>query len=1092
MMRSSMTPPIEQQMYTRERRGVFRTTEGFDTVAASPGLDPAFIKKVLHPYCVYDAPAELTGRGEKDESKFPASMHLLHLESGETILGQNVYQATDFTGLRSAFFAHNYVLSPASMEEQMKRVDWLDTLFATSYDIEQGTELPALSKLPVTAEDAMPTGGSEGKFGLSATPNQILGALKIDETLFKRMLYAVMQSVAARRKVYIALDVAAEEVTAGAKALLRLLYRALPYAFRRQLGFMTFAKEPQAKKGIHVQFVERGTLRPKDRNTEKDFTFDLVSGRVTHADASVAKLPYAEFAWFLVQDQARAAAYYEFADEMLAGMEPGRDLSIEAYGELSVFYSLEQGVEDLYLNNKSEVLSGLLTYLKPEGAQQQRARLNELFLTLLSRELDSVRRENVPEEAVASRFGEYFRVAAPVVKTRIVDYFIYAANNARAQKRMRAVQELYAILDRDVQLHRAFFGKVLNNASLTKLLFEPYLDHQLKQTETAAGIIELVQRWVTAHPSLLQSALLLERSCAELRERLCSAPDPVESANKALQRVSVLDRITGKGALEPEITGYIGQSEVTSGTGQQAAHSSDRSMEVSSGRQQAVYQEALTKLADKLAYVINLYMIQDLDLERVNRDQLLQIDILQHGDEVRDWAARQGADVSARTNMMLVARAWLSGDDNAEEAIESLSLAERDELQRWTRRWLAAELQSHAGPAAYEALALAFYRGGSGSNRLDYSGLIQFVRSHTGQAEVLYAFFEWSGSQRMFVRASNAHKGYADAIINYFKSHDREAFRSKSAFRPYYAKAGKAMKPIYDRAKAELSSPLMRMLTGRKKKRWLGLLLLILIVGIAGGTYALMSNKAEPQAQPPAEQEPVVPAHPEEQLPDYIAYIVPSNKQEGKASQAELVIRFRSETGGIPFEKGKLQLLMDDQSMKELDVTEQWRSLNTEGKSNTTTAPASSPDSSAGNSSESKSGTREGAAGAADASSGSGTDDSVTGETDGAQQSSDASKQQTESSASGKTGTDQGKGEGSADAEAGKQGKSGDQVPSGGKNAAGNRGSSKPLTAAEADRLYRYGMQLALPKNILPEHVVSIQQGAEGSEIVIDLMQEPS
>lgn len=1083
MMRSSSTPPIEQQMYTRERRGVFRTTEGFDTVAASPGLDPSFIKKVLHPYCVYDAPAELTGRGEKDDSKFPASMHMLHLESGETILGQNVYQAADFTGLRSAFFAHNYVLSPASMEEYMKRVDWLDTMFATSYDIEQGTELPALSKLPVTAGKSVPAGDSEERFGPNTAPIQILSALKIDETMFKRMLYAVMQSVAARRKVYIALDVAAEEVAAAAKALLRLLYRVLPYAFRRLLGFMTFAKEPQAKKGIHVQFVERGTLRPKDRNTEKDFTFDLVSGRVTHADASVAKLPYAEFAWFLMQDQARAASFYEFADEMLAGMEPGRDLSIEAYGELSVFYSLDQGVEDLYLNNKSEVLSGLLTYLKPEGAQQQRSRLNELFLTLLSRELDSVRRENVPEEAVASRIGEYFRVAAPVVKIRIVDYFIYAVNNARAQKRMRAVQELYAILDRDVQLHQAFFDKVLTNASLTKLLFEPYLDHQLKQTETAAGIIELVQRWVTAHPSVIQSALLLERSCTELRERLCSAPDPVQSANKALQRVSVLDRITGNHALEQEITGYIGQSEVTAGPGQQPAHSLDQPTAIASGKQ-PVYQEALTKLADKLAYVINLFMIEDLDLERVNRDQLLQIDILQHGDEVRDWAARQGSDVAARTNMMLAARAWLSGDGKAEESMESLSLAERDELQRWTRRWLAAELQSHAGPAAYEALPMAFYRGGSGSNRLDYSGLIEFVRSHTGQAEVLYNFFEWSGSQRMFVRASNAHKGYADAIINYFKSHDREAFRSKSAFRPYYAKAGKAMKPIYDRAKAELASPLMRMLTGRKKKRLLGLLL-ILIAGIAGGSYALMSNKAEPQAQPPAEQQPAVPANPEEQLPDYIAYIVAATKQEGTESPAQLVIRFRSETGGIPFERGKLQLLMDDQSMKELDVTDQWQSLNAAGKPETTNDPASSSDSSASSSSESGSGTSEGAAGADTA-------DSTTSGTDGMQQPGDASTQQSDSTVSGQSEADQGKGEGSSDAEAGKQGETDNKGSSEGQTAGGITGSSKPLTAAEAERLYPYGMQIALPETVQPEHVVSIQHEAQGSKIVIDLMPEPS
>lgn len=36
---------IAQQMYTRERRGLFRSTEGFDTVAKSDSLDNNFIKK---------------------------------------------------------------------------------------------------------------------------------------------------------------------------------------------------------------------------------------------------------------------------------------------------------------------------------------------------------------------------------------------------------------------------------------------------------------------------------------------------------------------------------------------------------------------------------------------------------------------------------------------------------------------------------------------------------------------------------------------------------------------------------------------------------------------------------------------------------------------------------------------------------------------------------------------------------------------------------------------------------------------------------------------------------------------------------------
>ena len=163
--------------------------------------------------------------------------------------------------------------------------------------------------------------------------------------------------------------------------------------------------------------------------------------------------------------------------------------------------------------------------------------------------------------------------------------------------------------------------------------------------------------------------------------------------------------------------------------------------------------------------------------------------------------------------------------------------------------------------AAYGALPLAFYRGGSGSNRLDYAGLIEFIRSSTGRAEVLYPFFEWSGNQRMFVRSSNAHKGYSDAIVAYFKAHDREAFKSKSAFKPYYARASKAMKPVYDRAKVELSSPLVRMLTGKRKNLFLGTLILTVILGVAGGTYALMSDKeTPPAASPPSTQEPVIPA----------------------------------------------------------------------------------------------------------------------------------------------------------------------------------------------------------------------------------------
>ncbi|KOY14601.1 hypothetical protein AMS66_21905 [Paenibacillus xylanivorans] len=1076
-MRSSITPSIEQQMYTRERRGVFRTTEGFDTVAASPGLDPSFIKKVLHPYCVYDAPAELTGRSEKDETKFPPSIHLLHLESGETILGQNVYQSADFTGLRSAFFAHNYVLSPECSEEQMKQGGWLDAVFATSYDIEQGTILPALTELPRTAGvgqgSARGTGSGfgtspAGGLGPGSSPSQILGALKLDEVVFKRLLYAVMQAVATRRKVYIALDVPAEEVTAGAKGLLRLLFTALPYAFRRQLGFMTFAKEPQAKKGIHLQFVERGTLRPKDRNTEKDFTFDLVSGRVTHADASVAKLPYAEFAWSLLHEPAAADPFYAFADEMLSGMEPGRELSIEAYGELSMFYRLEQGREDMYLDNKSHVLSGLLTYLKPEGGAQQRSRLNELFLTLLSRELDSVKRENVPEESVAARIGEYFRVAAPVVQSRIVEYFIYGVNNARSQKRMRAVQELYGLLDRDSLLSRAFFDKVLTNESLTKLLFEPYLDNQLKRTESAADVVEVIQRWITSHPSAIHNSFLLERTATELRERLCSAPNPVQSANEALKRVSVLDRVSASGSFDPGITARIGQSG--------SVTRASRKGGPESAVQPPAYQEDLTRLADKLAYVINLFMIQDLDLERVNREQLLSIDILLHGNEVRDWAARQGSDVSARTNMMLAARAWLSGEGRDEEELEALSLSERNELQRWARRWLAGELRELPSTAVFEALPLAFYRGGSSSNRLDYPGLIEFIYSSSGRTEVLYQFMEWSGNQRLFIRGSNAHKGYSDAIVAYFQAHDREAFKSKSAFKPYYARASKTMKPAYDRARTELSSPLVRMLTGKRKNLFLGSVIVILILGIAGGIYALMGDKAEtPAASPPPTQEPVVPAEPEVQLAEQIAYLVPASEAaDGTQTPARLVIRYRSETDNNALQTDALQWNLKDGTKQELNSEGEWESFNRNEEPDGEGAVGNSSEGAAeGSSADSSTNTADDTQQSGEAEQGA--DSATTGDT-------------TSDATAGSTSTDAGTGRSSDTTDEGSaQGEAGGTPSDSSQSTGAGSPSVENLTVAEADRLYPYGHQVELPGDIDLENIVSVQSGTT----VINLFPEP-
>ena len=270
---------ITQQMYTRERRGIFRSTEGFDTVAKSEGLDGGFIKKLLHPFCLYDAPAELTARGEKDESAYPAALHLFHTENGETVIGNSRFQAADFTGQRRAFFAHNFVVPASRSDEIVEHYgDWLHADFAQSYTGELGGELPELSSIPVAGRS-------------KADSAAVLRSLNIGEGLFKALRQAVMTSVAGKKKIYIALDVPIGELSRRAAELTEVIFSALPYEFRRRLGVITYANEPKSRKYIHLPFVEKGSLRPGDRSVEKDFTFDLVSGRSANADFGDSRQP---------------------------------------------------------------------------------------------------------------------------------------------------------------------------------------------------------------------------------------------------------------------------------------------------------------------------------------------------------------------------------------------------------------------------------------------------------------------------------------------------------------------------------------------------------------------------------------------------------------------------------------------------------------------------------------------------------------------------------------------------------------------------------------------------------------------------------
>jgi hypothetical protein len=775
---------IAQQMYTRERRGVFRSTEGFDTVAKSESLDNNFIKKILHPFCLYDAPAELTVRGEKDESVYPNALHLFHAENGDTVIGLSRYQATDFTGQRSAFFAHNLVV-PASRSEEIVQSygDWLHADFAERYEGELGGTLPELSSIPVIRTDRRPD------------PIAGLRLLGIDEGIFKALLQAVMLSVAGKKKIYVALNVPITELSTRAVELTEILYSVLPYEFRRRLGVITYANEPQSRKYIHLSFVEKGSLRHGDRSIEKDFTFDLTTGRMGNVDFGESRQPYADLVWkLLLLNPGDLDDFVSFADQILRGESPEHKLSLAFYNELAVFYEIEQGNEYLYTENKSAVLSGLLSYLKPEGAIHSRIRLNDIFLERFDREFDRIRLRNVPESAIMECFKEYFVLKDHNYKARIVDYFINGMLHSVEADRKDILDAAYGIIESNDELSDTFFQRVMSEAYFRKQLLEPYMESRLAAAPRSADILNFVTHWGRFLPVVLEQSFTQDAVKDYLLEKLQREIDPVAAVAEIHQIVDKAEKDRRRGpGVAPKVLSLM----------LELAASADR------------------------------FLLNRLSLTEMTQEDLLEVVFLRYGNIV-NWHPPLDLISKQKENALRAAYRWFGEEKPNEEIFAGLSPKELDDVQLLGRRLLkeARVLEP------FERLPLAFYYSSEREGGpLDYDALMELVKRKAGaDKEVIYRFFAWSQGNPLFtISNKKLYPGYRRAILKYFLSNDRDAFKSREFRKSYVATARPALQNVYNEVRSELASPLARWIS-RSRFRLLisgsitGILVIIAII----------------------------------------------------------------------------------------------------------------------------------------------------------------------------------------------------------------------------------------------------------------------
>ncbi|MGM1050197.1 MAG: glycosyltransferase [Bacillota bacterium] len=862
---------IQQQMYTRERSGIFRPNEGFDTIAKSAGLDAGFIKKVLHPFCVYDAPTELVSQGEKGEARYPQALHLFHADTGQLVLGRSIYQAADFTGLRSAFFTHNYII-PAERAAAVKDYPGLlRTAFASSYDIEQGMELPELEQLPAEAEVHHP-----------ASPSALLASLGIDEKMFKQLLFAVMSSIVTRRKVFVALDVELEALTECAIQLASVLYGSLPYAYRRALGLLTYSKDPQSRKGIHLTFVERGSLRANDRQIDKDYTFDLASRRVTNVDIDLAKQPYLNFAWNNLSLPERAEAFYDFAEQLLQGMDSQQYTAIVSCHELAVLYQIEGGDASLYMQNRNIVLRSMLGYLEPVGAALAKPRLQKLFRDCFDHEYERVQQGQVPDPDIVKCFIEYEAIAGGTagLGSDLLGYLIRSLYEASKEKNREWLEAYYDLIEGSGRVSQAFFAALLRGGKTISLFF-PFMQRKFQKATRAEEVVKLAFHWSSQYPILLDTKEFIDLATGQLMEKLRREVEPVSAVNTVLDMIDRLFEEKSHSASEPMLS--------------------------------------FLKL---LSYEANVFLLTELELEQVHKEAFLQIDFLAYPDEVRQWATRFPPHVESNAAVMLSAYRWFHDEDPDESLFDGLSPAEMDRLQKLGRRWLQDDL----GQADFGRLVLAFYRG-IDSGMIEYGSLLHYLQQHASDKETVYKFINWSKNKRFFLKGKKLAPGYASALVAYFKKYDRDAFKHRMNRKLYFDKAGPPLQAVYDTARRELFPPLVRWLH-RNRKPLVWLMAIILVGGgITGGMAAFgIFDRDEPVVTGMPGTKPAPPQQAvEKQEPQVYARLTEDVADGELKPQTELVFEFGTEAECAAFQTDTITLkLMDGKEQSYTDFKVQY------------------------------------------------------------------------------------------------------------------------------------------------------------------------
>lgn len=480
---------IQQQIYTREREGIFSSSPGYSTIAASPGLDKSYIKQTLQPLCAYYPPQSLTNAGIREEERYPKANLITFTEMGELVIGQSVYKESDYTGERETFFSHNYIVPKDRVREYLTSADKLfgELPFRVNYDVSHGKVLNEIDALPVMKPSVQPL-------------NQLLIELGISGKQFKQVVYAVLMSMTTKNKVYISLPSDITKATQGAYQLGYYVFQCIPFEMRKAFSMLTYHAEPQSKKHIGLMFVEKGSIRPQDSTIQRDYVFDFDQSFFLNISDDADQEPFIQFASKLVQERSRDLEhFYAYAETNLLDIA---NPSLTLYNELSRLYMLEMGEYRETEAKKLVLFKSFRSFLTRDN-YHDKPELCEQLHALIDQESKSLTPSNLPEKELISEMIYFYSIFSRENRNPYVSFFYRVLYYG--SKDLSYIGFLYSQIKAFPGLFKGVNQLVFSKNHLISIVFEPYIQNYFSRITTLDILMNEIVYWHEHTPESLEN-----------------------------------------------------------------------------------------------------------------------------------------------------------------------------------------------------------------------------------------------------------------------------------------------------------------------------------------------------------------------------------------------------------------------------------------------------------------------------------------------------------------------------------------------------------------------------------------------------------